>query len=162
MGSYVLEGVVLAVDPSNQCLVDIRVSRYRVIQDSTRFTPCYELRHFCERFPQSERASFPRRIHKHPRFRRGDYSATNAPERRPKRKPAATRRPAQNAMAGIRQTRRPTAPQTIPRYALSSLPPRIDPAAPPATSASATARAPTPAANRNSNDSPIAPSLSTC
>ena len=44
-----------------------------------------------------------------PRFRRGDYSATNAPERRPKRKPAATRRPAQNAMAGIRQTRRPTA-----------------------------------------------------
>ena len=38
----------------------------RVIQNSTRFTPFYELRHFRERFPQSERASVPRRIHRTP------------------------------------------------------------------------------------------------
>ena len=78
------------------------------------------------------------------------------------RKPAATRRPARNAMAGIRQTGYPSALPINPRRAPSPLPPRLDPAAPPATSASATTRVPIPAANRNSDAAPTRPAPSTC
>ena len=133
----------------------------RVIQNSTHFTPRYAFRHFRERFPQSVRASFPLRIHITPPIRRGDYSVADAPERRPKRKPAATRRPARNAISGHPTNRAPASPATILRRVPSPFPPALGPAAPPATSASATARAPPPAANQNSSAAPTAPAPST-
>ena len=57
---------------------------HRVIQNSARFTPCCEFRHFLERFPQSARASIPRRIAGHVPNQPGDYSTAdlqNAPQK---------------------------------------------------------------------------------
>ena len=91
----------------------------------------------------------------------GDYSATGTHERAPeKTERSASGRPG-TLSADIQPAGHPPALPIIPRLVPSPLQPELDPAAPPATSASATPRAPTPAANRNSNASPTDPFPST-
>ena len=159
--------IVGTMVPQSVGWAQVLLYRVRIIQNSERIGTRYEFRHFRERFPETARASFPRQIAGHiPNRLHGiiaPQTLQNAPhERAPKRTGrSACGRPG-TLSADIQQTGRQPAWPTTPRYAPSPFPPGIDPAARPATSASATARAPIPAANQNSSAAPNAPASSTC